>query len=610
MMFAQKLQTRIKNLHPRTKIVLLCITLCVPIILCTLPTLASGDGFPSGDFDMQVQMTEAAKISILEFKQFPYWNPWINGGVPLFADPQFGLFTPQTLFSLFTSSVIAWKLAFVLYLIIGFFSMLKLVNYITRKKLSKSTDWLKINILISYLWIFNSFFWVRFNGGHLTFILLILLPGILYLVLSFDKNKWRPFYITVTITYLFYAALHYPTIFTVLVTIAATAILLLVEVLTKLKSDGWKAYKELLKLKSVRRLIVLICSLVIAAILAIPRLLPTLRYIQQNARERAVDYENFFGIGSALKALFAPFGSYLTPGATYGPFEATSYIGAFTGLALFFAGVFTVWLGIKKRKSPVVTNSYFVAFSLIGVVSFAIGLGGKPFQLIQHLPIFSMMRVSTRYFLVTALCVLLVVSLFSSYIKIRSALLIVSALLAVAVVQVAASNIHWARSSWNPKYLDTTSMKTDSAALQRTTPPEPVRLWYAEPSKAEYALTKSTLYHKTQILTDNALSPTIAFGTARCNSTEKNCKFVLTNNAKVVQWSPNKLLLQRTAHGIIELNATPGSGWRINETSAYAGMPPAAALERFVINDPSKKIVVDYVERGSFDWFISKIFSN
>lgn len=596
MTFGQKLITEFRSLAFPVKKAGLAAALCVPIILCCLFILTSGDRFPSGDFDMQIQMTEAAKITILEFKQFPSWNPWVSGGVPLFADPQFGLFTPQTLLSLMMSSVMAWKLTFVIYLLAGFLSMLTLLNFLTRQTLSEFSAKLFLNILTAYLWVFNSFFWIRFNGGHLTFLLLLLLPLGIYLVTSFDSSKYRPIHMTAFITYLFYSAVHYPTIFTLMILGAVTGLLLGVEFVATIKKSGWMIYKRFYKLRSFKRLIFLSYTVAVAIILSAPRLLPTLRYIQGNAAKREDDFEKFFGIISGLRALFASFGSYSTPGATYGPFEATNFIGLFTAVALITAccvGTLQLKKRVGKKSERASLIPYVITFSLIGIGSFAVGLGGKLFHLIQNLPVLSMMRVSTRYFLVTALCILIVTALFSSYIKSRRTLLAITFMLFISTIQVIQSNLHWSQASWRGAQLDTNTMAS-SLTWSSVTPPEPVKQWETAPVRADYALTKATRKNKTQLITDNALVPTAVLGTARCDMSEKDCSFIVSHNAKLLFWSPNKITLERTASGPIELNMNPGDNWIINGVDSYQGTPSVMPTGKFIITDGADHLTLLY----------------
>ena len=51
-----------------------------------------GTGF--ADWDFFLEKYEAARRSILDYGQFPWWDPWCRGGFPLAADPQVGVTSP------------------------------------------------------------------------------------------------------------------------------------------------------------------------------------------------------------------------------------------------------------------------------------------------------------------------------------------------------------------------------------------------------------------------------------------------------------------------------------------------------------------------------------
>src|SRR5687768_16141335 len=87
------------------------LVLSMPVVLFCLSFLLTGDRLGPGDADYLIQTQEAMRRSILEFHQFPWWNPWVSGGVPLFANPQFGLISLQTPLTLLFGSIIGYKLA-------------------------------------------------------------------------------------------------------------------------------------------------------------------------------------------------------------------------------------------------------------------------------------------------------------------------------------------------------------------------------------------------------------------------------------------------------------------------------------------------------------------
>ena len=80
------------------------------IFLVSLPVIAFSFKFSiinihgnlQSDWPYFAQIYEAARISILKYHQFPWINSWSLVGVPLFANPQYGLFSiPMLLVLLF-----------------------------------------------------------------------------------------------------------------------------------------------------------------------------------------------------------------------------------------------------------------------------------------------------------------------------------------------------------------------------------------------------------------------------------------------------------------------------------------------------------------------------
>jgi hypothetical protein len=55
------------------------------------PLLVHPDGLPFGDWDYYAAKYEAARRSILDYRQFPWWDPWTRGGFPLAANPLCGV---------------------------------------------------------------------------------------------------------------------------------------------------------------------------------------------------------------------------------------------------------------------------------------------------------------------------------------------------------------------------------------------------------------------------------------------------------------------------------------------------------------------------------------
>ncbi len=62
-----------------------CASLAVPMLR------HPADNFGFGDWDLFLGKLEAARRTIVDYGQFPWWDPWTRGGFPLAANPQCGV---------------------------------------------------------------------------------------------------------------------------------------------------------------------------------------------------------------------------------------------------------------------------------------------------------------------------------------------------------------------------------------------------------------------------------------------------------------------------------------------------------------------------------------
>lgn len=546
-----------KGVHQKT---LIGVALSIPILLFLAPIITSGRyTILGGDYDMQVQMTEAARISILEYKQFPWFNPWVSGGVPLFADPQFGLFSLQMVFSLMLGSVVGWKIYIVLVYILGFFGMLFLLKHTSRPK--KRTGLFLITVL-SYAWIFNSFFVYR-SGGHLTFLLLMLLPWAIYFYLKRKDSKLYSTLLVALLVYSIYSAVHYPTIMILLI-VAFLYFYDLVDIILQNSS----AKKQRL-FKHIRY-----GSLVfgITIFLSIPRLYFTLSYLSANSVKRTV-YEKFIGFQEVFFSLFAPpkLGFVNATRYTWGPFEASAYAGFF----VFVLAVLSLGLLWRKRHALLRSaddSSLVKRMAILASGAILIGSGGVFFAAMQKLPVFSSMRVSTRWLFVSITSIIILTSVilcrYSEKQNNKRINIVIAAAFSVLLIEVFLFNSILLRDIWNKNQLVEVS---DSYSNIGKTVDQEI-LWLPNnndgsgPKASErtyFALTQSTIINKGQVIADNALVDTRFIPTTRCDKDSIGCLFV-SNNARIERWSPNEIEILRISDGDIILNINAGRYWIIN----------------------------------------------
>lgn len=566
-----------------------------------MPVLLSGQKIFEGDFDMQIQMTEAARQSILIYHQFPFWNPWISGGVPLFADPQFGLLTPQTILSLFVGSAFAWKLTIFIYAVVGFFGMKTLLNY-----LSSNKDQLTI-ILISYIWIFGSFFLLRATG-HFTFLILSLLPMLLYCGLNIAKNFMYMFWFFVISAYSINAAMHYSTILMIVFVVSFLIIYKLISLINIISKKPSKPILIVYIKKFANFFAILGLTIISAIVINLPKIYLSMEYLHDNAANRTDGYEKYIGIINGLKSLFIPYQKLSINPAdlVFGPFEASNYIGTITGLLLILFCLMLLLAFFSNRfklfKIPTKQKHILLALLIITIMSFMLGLGGQPFDLLRELPIFSSTRVSTRWFFITAFCLVVIIAVLSSCVlKNRSFKIfnykinVINILMLIALIEVVSFSYSLQIAIWknNPGLLsiEDSNIKTSSIIKQD-------KYWgnSGQPPRSNYFfLTEATINNVGQIIADNALVDTRIEPTKRCNVDEAKCNYIMSDNANVTYWSPNKITLSRTASGDIQINMNPGSHWNVNGQYIFAKEMTVNPENNFIIkDDKAKEYSIEY----------------
>ena len=66
----------------------------LPVLVCVamaVPYLRGPHNLGYGDWDLNLAKYEAVRRTLLEWGQFPWWDPWCRGGFPLAANPQCGV---------------------------------------------------------------------------------------------------------------------------------------------------------------------------------------------------------------------------------------------------------------------------------------------------------------------------------------------------------------------------------------------------------------------------------------------------------------------------------------------------------------------------------------
>src|SRR5271167_2122256 len=82
--------------------------------------LIAWSGFGRFDWDYHMQLHWVIWYTITHFHQFPFWNPYKCGGMPLLGNPQSPILTPFLLVDLLFGPVIGLHLASIVHVAIAF----------------------------------------------------------------------------------------------------------------------------------------------------------------------------------------------------------------------------------------------------------------------------------------------------------------------------------------------------------------------------------------------------------------------------------------------------------------------------------------------------------
>lgn len=590
----EKLKTALKTLRKRTQKPRARVTsflqrypliykllIALPVLLFALPILLSGENITPGDADYQFQLYEAFRRSVLEFGQFPFWNPWVSGGIPLFSNIQFGLISVQTPFILIFGAVMGFKLSYLAFLLIGFFGFRALFTQIFKTP--------ELNaVLLALIWSFGTFTTYRVSG-HFTFLLFHFVPWALLFYFR-RHEKWGWLKLALILSLMVWSSPHYATI----MTFAVLGFVFLFESIKFEVKDKWFKFNFSLRLPEIK-----LWAKIFGVILALCfyRLYFVYEFIKDFPRPGTGWPEPFFGIGEGLYTMFGPiqFGPNIPQPPVWSWLEASAYIGVLTGVALVL-----VIIGAAREKkgwqkvftySPIILSALFIFFFVLAQGRF---FRWAPFAVLQEFPIFESMRVAMRWFIWCSIITLCIIAAYKGKFFKHT----ITVLLAITVVELFVIS--------QPQLQNTFTLQPQQ--YRSATAPFEQQVHFDTPRAGVpydenlYATTRSNYG---QVIAGDALVDTRQpNSTIRCGASQ-GCAFVMSKNAEVTRWTPNAITLKRTTPGDIELNMNPGSGWRINDAYPFAGFKEAEPLKRFIIGDKGEQeYKLEYAPKLSPDWLL------
>ena len=559
------------------------------VLLFFYQYLSSGSKIITGDFDYSSQAYEAFRISVLHYHQFPLWNPWIAGGVPLFENAQFGLFSLQSLLVLPFGAVYGLKLSYIIYAVLGFWGM-----YAVSRKILVSS---KIrSLLVSYIWIFCGFF-AGHNISHYTFSSYFLLPWLLYFIYK-KKNKWAWLGLGLTESVIILSSVHYAFLMTALV----------VFIYFGLSVMDWRVFKKrsgIKKLLLSPREDIIFAAKTLGFIIVTSgyRFITTYYFVSHNERSQGLISEPPIRPSVIFQSLFSPVGTLSKPPNTlWGWGEYSMYIGMGTGFALL---IIIITVVIKRRsvdKTFFSSPIFVISFLFIGLSAAALAIGDfgrySPFHILHTLPGFAQTRVSARWLIFTVFSVLILLGSWRKNNKLINILLFVSVVelfFTFGPPRVSGQNeysLPMASYSTNFSQYDNGKQHLDSDV-------NPMHSYFY-----------TTSLNIGQVYADDSLVDTLheTKTTSRCGQNiNPNCTLVLSNNASIKYWSPNEITIIRSAEGPISLNMNVDAGWQVNGIYPFYGFRDLDPSRLFILTGDQKTYRLEYAPKLSPSWIVWRL---
>jgi hypothetical protein len=315
-----------------------------------------------GDWDAYCTFDEVPRITLLKYVQFPFWNPFANGGRPLFAHPHSTFLRPTFVFSLIFGCVIGLKIEMLFMLFFGMMGAFLLSKHYKLQSIS--------GILMSAIFGLTSYFALHITEGHADFVQLAFLP---YVFLFFLKSLEEPKYIFLSAIFLALtilgAAPNHSFIF----------IILFIGMFGSFFS---------IKKRSLKPLLFVLLLVVFTACLSSIKLFPTYEYLQSHPRFTDTSKETTPLVG--IYHVLASFNQQRTGNRFSDQQHRWHEYGAYVGvmpLVLFILGVFVFW----RAEWPLI---------LTGIMALLLSLGSfakfAPWTLLHSMPFLNWMRVSSR----------------------------------------------------------------------------------------------------------------------------------------------------------------------------------------------------------------------
>ncbi|MBN2358440.1 MAG: hypothetical protein JXR83_03245 [Deltaproteobacteria bacterium] len=328
-------------------------------------------------------LDQVSRTTVLQFHEFPFWNPWGCGGNVHLANVQTQFLSPYFLLVLLFGVTVSAKLFVLIHYWLGLVGTHLLVTRAGRPALAGVASAVAFSLC--------GFFAVRAGGGHASFLAFLYLP---WLLIAYDAARARLRYSILVGLILVECLLEggvYPTPFFALVLVFQATY----DVVTG-PVARW------------RPLAVGAIALAVLVSVSAVKLFPTLQFISD--APRVVPLDDRLDLTLLLRAFLSHAVERHLAGHEYVWPEYLNYIGVITVLAFF-----VMWT--RRDEEPL--RRWYYAILVFALLM--IGDHGRysPYALLHRLPLFDSLRVPARYAVIVDLHLALIFGVFINWLDFK-----------------------------------------------------------------------------------------------------------------------------------------------------------------------------------------------
>lgn len=328
------------------------------------PILNSGNNLGIQDWDQNFAWTEFTRVSLLDFHQFPLWNPYKCGGSIHFANPEIPVLSFQTLFALIFGTVRGIKLSIFSHGVIGFIGF----YFLARQYKLSYIGSLLASIIFSFSGITGSFL----SAGMVVLTSFAYTPYILFCFNRSLQNRRWGIISGILFSISFYAGYH--------ISLLLGVYIFVYTFVASIVKRTYSPFKSLLMMIFTSSLIIL------------PKLLFSYQLIQ--IYPRIVHDVSGYSIQNLIYFLLSQKQNLFNEMNVHGVYEAIDENSIYVGILSF---VLFLLFFVYNRKG--VRNNISLVISLLIIFWIMLGSAIYPslYKVIQHFPVFSSFRVAQRF---------------------------------------------------------------------------------------------------------------------------------------------------------------------------------------------------------------------